>query len=147
MSEIRIDPEDTIDIRLLEHLTSFAWNVLDAHRDGSLDLAQAKLQVAQELQRCNAGSFLLEDAVVCTWMRLSWADDKGTALQLIERLQEQCKGELLTVRWLGPRREEDEPIAWVTVGFENVADFITTVAGLEKAGVVVRDANFGGVVL
>ena len=146
MSDFDIDPEDSADIRLLEHLISYTWNVLDSFQEGGLeDLASAKMKIAQELHRCNSAAFLLEDGAIVGWLRLSWPNHD--ALSLLMELKERVVGEVLTVRWLGPRQEGGEVVTYTTVGCASFEEFIEIVKGLRDVGVEIRDANYGGVVL
>ena len=146
--------DDTLDIRALEHLTSFIWQTFDSFQAGGhVDVAQAKLQVQQELQRMAAGDFQLEGRV-CAWLRLSWQQLKdescGDALHLIIALRDVTRElgiEILSARWLGPRCPEDSPVAYVVIASETSSAFIKVVSALDDGGIDVRDANFGGVVI
>ena len=160
--------DEGFNVRLLEHLTSFVWNAFDRYKEDA-DLARAKAVVAEELQRCAAESFMLKGST-CAWLRLSWIDGGQDPVQLGLLLQEACReARILTMRWLGSRVTQmpsqllqDAPIdvealpapprtgevvAWAVVACSSFDGFLNVVANLKEAGVNVRDANYGGVVL
>lgn len=129
-------------IRLIDGLTSYAWEVIDMYHQGigsksnePMSPSLAKGMIADEINR-QLGEPLLANE----WKHVRLRISGESHVKILAALSEY---DVVTVRWVGARDDEDDLVVYATIKCDNVETLRKVLTDLEDQALEVRDGTFG----
>lgn len=129
-------------VRLVEHLKTFCWQIIDMYQEGNgpgamepMSPALAKSMIGDEITRQLLGSVTGPSP---SYLRITGNDKLQILAALIP-----YKKNIISARWIGPRNGGDTTAAYVTVRMKDIEALSELLLHLEGAELDVRDGTFG----
>lgn len=129
-------------IRIIEALTTFAWEVIDMYHQGigpgahePMSPSLAKAMIGDEINR-QLGEPLLAQEWRHARLRIAGPEH-------IKILAVLSKYEVVTARWIGARDDEDELVLYATIKCDNIGVLEKVLKELAAEKLEVRDGTFG----